>query len=479
MSLKTRLIVATVLVALTALTVAGVATYSVFTRSQLRQIDDTLQRTHEPIESAVADEESNDVQRAIEQVAPGAFVALQSSDGSIEFTIAAREPGHPAITADLTGVVPPADDQATGYDVPSFHTVDSSQSGTHLRIRVSRLDDGRILVIGQSLHEATESARRLITIEVIVAAVALIVAALVGWVLVRLGLRPLQRVEQTALLIADGGDLDQEVPGADQPTEVGHLATALNTMLGRIRDAFSERDETEHALRSSEERMRQFVADVSHELRTPLAAVSAYTELFERGARDHPEDLERALRGIDLEAARMHELVEELLLLARLDEGRPLAAQRVDINEIVVDAITAARAMAPAWPISLRASNVIAVIGDSGRLRQVIDNLLANVRTHTPPATTTSITLSARGETAVIIISDNGPGMTAEGAARIFERFYRADASRSRASGGSGLGMAIVDAIVTAHHGSMHIDTAPDQGLAITITLPLAPGDPS
>jgi signal transduction histidine kinase len=476
MSLRTRLIAATIFVALMALTIAGFATYNVFSRSQLRQIDDTLQRTHEPIESAVADQGSADVQRAIEQIAPGAYVALQSADGTIEFTITAREPGHDAISADLDDVVPPVGQQSVGYDVPAFRTVDSTTTGTQVRVRVSRLSDRRILVIGQSLHEVSESQRRLVEIELVVAAVALLVAGIIGWFLVRIGLKPLQRVEQTALQIADG-DLDRVVPGADQPTEVGHMATALNTMLGRIRDAFSERDSTEEALRHSEEKMRQFVADVSHELRTPLAAVSAYTELFGRGLRDHPADLERAMRGIDLEAARMHELVEELLLLARLDEGRQLAQVRVDLNEVVFEAISAARAMDPGHPITLRASDVIVMSGDPGRMRQVIDNLLANVRTHTPIGTTTAIALDARCGKAVVTISDDGPGMSTANADRIFERFYRADASRSRSSGGSGLGMAIVQAIVEAHRGTISVRTAPDAGLTVTISLPLLQRD--
>src|SRR4051794_4029024 len=160
--------------------------------------------------------------------------------------------------------------------------------------------------------------------------------------------------------------------------------------------------------------MRRFVADVSHELRTPLAAVAAYAELFDRGARDHPEDLERALRGISLESGRMAELVEELLLLAHLDEGRPLNRTRVDLNEIVVDAVGAARAVSVEWPINLRVFDVVLVDGDASRLRQVVDNLLANVRTHTPPGTSTSITLRTEGAFGIMPVKDDGPGMSAE-----------------------------------------------------------------
>ena len=421
------------------------------------------------------DEEQTEVELA--RVAPGLYVALLDADGTPELVVPAREPGHAPLSADLDDIALPSTRPGDFVDRPSFSTLASETGESDLRVRTSRLADGSVLVIGVSLHEADSSQRSLIVIEVVVAAVALTVAALVGGVLVRIGLRPLRRVEQTALQIADGGDLDVEVPGGERPTEIGRLASALNTMLSRIRGAFAQRDATERALRESEERMRRFVADVSHELRTPLAAVSAYAELFERGARDHPADLERALRGIGVESARMRELVEELLLLAHLDEGRPLARARVDLNEVVVDAIWAARAVSAEWPIALRATDVVTVEGDANRLRQIVDNLLSNVRMHTPPGTPTTVELRADGR-ALLTVRDEGPGMSAEQAGHVFERFYRADPSRSRASGGAGLGMAIVEALVRAHGGTISIDTAPGRGVAITISLPLAPDEP-
>ena len=186
-------------------------------------------------------------------------------------------------------------------------------------------------------------------------------------------------------------------PGADDRTEVGRLAAALNTMLDRIHESFDERDATEAALRESQQRMRRFVADVSHELRTPLAAVTAYAELLERGARTRPDDVDRAIHGIAVESGRMNELVEELLLLARLDEGRPLEQVTVDLAALLVDAARTARTVAPDHPVALSITEVVTVTGDATRLRQVVDNLLANVRTHTPPGTTTSIALTTNG----------------------------------------------------------------------------------
>jgi two-component system OmpR family sensor kinase len=473
MSLRTRLVAAVCVVAAVALTLAGVATYTAFTSSQLRQIDDILQRSHEPVEQLIEGNEV-DLERSIGQVAPGLFVAVISPTGMTELTIPARTPGHDPLLTAVTDLQVPDRTEGSSADVPTFSTRTSTNGTTQIRLRASRLDDGTILVVGLSLEEIDESRSRLITIEAIVAAVALLFAGGVGWLLVHVGLRPLRQVEATALRIADQGDLDQQVPGVGRATEIGRLATALNTMLTRIRGAFAERDAKELALQSSEQRMRRFVADVSHELRTPLAAVAAYAELFDRGARDHPEDLERALRGIGLESARMRELVEELLLLAHLDEGRPLSRSRVDLNEIVVDAIGAARAVSAEWPISLRVAEVVVVDGDPSRLRQVVDNLLANVRTHTPAGTPTSIVLRADGEVGVMRVADSGPGMSADHAAHVFERFFRADPSRSRSSGGAGLGMAIVQAVVEAHDGRISIDTAPGAGLAITIELPVA-----
>ena len=219
----------------------------------------------------------------------------------------------------------------------------------------------------------------------------------------RVGLHPLAEVEATADAIADG-DLDRRVPGDDAKTEVGRLALAFNTMLGRIQDAFAARDATEA-------RLRRFVADASHELRTPVAAVSAYAELFERGANVRPDDLGRVMTGIRAETARMGDLVEDLLLLARLDEGRPLEQEPVELVTVAAQAIDASRAVGPDWPMQLDAAHPVEVMGDAARLRQVFDNLLGNVRSHTPPGTATTVRLFEDGDEAVIEVADNGPGL--------------------------------------------------------------------
>lgn len=484
MSLRARLVATVGLVSLVALAVAGAATYKAFSTSQIRQVDDSLQRAHEPIEELVAANPA-DLELQIQQTAPGTFAALREPDGTTRFVIPVREPGHEPATVDLDSIAniawPPL--QAVGDPDPAVFRTAQVASGTDdVRLRISRLDDGSELFIGQTLHEISESQDRLLLIQFVVAAGALTIALAGGWLLVRAGLRPLRRVEQTALAIAaDGGHLTQRAPGAGPSTEVGRLATALNTMLDRIDQAFAERDATEADLRASEQRMRRFVADVSHELRTPLTAVTAYTELFERGARDHPEDLERAIHGIGDETARMNELVEELLLLARLDEGRPLEQRPVDITELLVEAIRTARAVAVDFPIALSISDVVVVTGDAVRLRQVIDNVLANVRSHTPVGTKSTIEFRTDGDHAVVIVRDDGPGMDSNEAALVFERFYRTDASRSRQSGGAGLGLSIVQAIIAAHHGTVELTSALGQGVIVTIRLPVSttPPDPS
>jgi two-component system OmpR family sensor kinase len=329
------------------------------------------------------------------------------------------------------------------------------------------LSDGGQLLIAVPLDDTSATLQRLLGIEVAVTLGALLAAAALGWWLVRVGLHPLAEVEATADAIADG-DLDRRVSGDDAKTEVGHLAKAFNTMVGRIQDAFAARDATEA-------RLRRFVADASHELRTPVAAVSAYAELFERGANVRPDDLSRVMTGIRAETARMGDLVEDLLLLARLDEGRPLEQEPVELVTLAAQAIDASLAVGPAWPMRVDAAQPVEIMGDGARLRQVFDNLLGNVRSHTPSGTETTVRVFEDGADAVIEVADNGPGLDAEQAGRVFERFYRVEASRSREHGGAGLGLAIVAAIVGAHGGHVAVTSSFDHpGATFAVRLPLA-----
>jgi two-component system OmpR family sensor kinase len=308
---------------------------------------------------------------------------------------------------------------------------------------------------------------RLVVTEMFVVGGVLLAIGLLSWWLVRLGLRPLDRMAETAGAIA-GGDLSKRVEPADDRTEVGQLGTALNTMLGRIETSFEEQ-------RASEARLRRFVADASHELRTPLTSIRGYAELFRRGAADRPEDLERAMRRIEDEGARMGLIVDDLLLLARLDQGRPLERRPVDLTALAGDAADDLRAADPDREVTLDAQRDVAVEGDEPRLRQVVANLLDNARTHTPAGTPVTIRLAVEGQDAVLDVADRGPGMSDDEAARVFERFYRGDPSRSRESGGTGLGLSIAAAIVRAHGGTIGVSAAPGEGTTFRIRLPLQP----
>jgi two-component system OmpR family sensor kinase len=341
-------------------------------------------------------------------------------------------------------------------------------------VRASTLADGQLLILAQPLVETESTLGRLLRIELLVTGGAVLIALGAGFWLVRLGLRPLRAMEATAGSIA-AGNLTERVPGENDKTEVGRLARTLNVMLTRIEAAFSARVASEQRLRESDARLRRFVADASHELRTPIAAVSAYAELFGRGASEQKEDLERLMQGIVTETGRMEHLVADLLLLARLDDGRPLDLQPVDVVALCAEAVQTAQTVGPGWPVRFTAPRPIEVVGDATGLRQVVDNLLGNVRAHTPEGTATVVSVDANGAGVTIAVADNGPGMTADQVAHVFDRFYRSDPSRSRLHGGAGLGLSIVSAIVTAHGGTVEASSVEHHGTTVTVRLPVAP----
>jgi two-component system OmpR family sensor kinase len=334
-------------------------------------------------------------------------------------------------------------------------------------VLATTLQSGGALVVAVPLTETTATLRRLLGVELVASAIVLAaVTALALW-LVRIGLRPLDAMARTADEIAEG-DLSQRVEPAEPRTEVGRLGLALNGMLTQIEAAFEQR-------KASEERLRRFVADASHELRTPLTSIRGYAELFRRGAESRPEDLARSMAAIEAEAARMGVLVDDLLLLARLDQGRPIERERVDLGTVAAEAVAGARAVDPARLVSLEVEGDVSLAGDAGRLRQVLDNLLENARVHTPPGTSTTVRLAREGDEVVLTVADDGPGLSPDARARAFERFYRDDEARSRDTGGAGLGLAIVAAIVLAHGGSVGVDDVVrggGGGASITARLP-------
>ena len=296
----------------------------------------------------------------------------------------------------------------------------------------------------------------------------------VGYLVVRRSLRPLEEVESTAAAIA-AGDLSRRVPESDARTEVGRLSGAFNAMVDQIETAFRAREASESAARTSEDRMRRFVADASHELRTPLTSIRGFAELYRQGAVRETAELDRMMRRVEDEASRMGLLVEDLLLLARLDQQRPLRQEPVDLLEVVSDAAHDARVLAPDRQIDLDVSGDEApvVLGDDARLRQVVTNLVSNALTHTPAGTPVALTLQTGRRPAGdrghghgrgwvrVGVHDQGPGLSDEDRERVFERFYRADTSRTRAAGGSGLGLSIVAALVAAHGGVVTVESEP------------------
>jgi two-component system OmpR family sensor kinase len=465
MSLRVRLLIATGVAVLCGLIVVDAITFSVVTRSLVQQVDDTLQRAHAPIEQVARSSDTDDRQ-AIPAIAPGLFVSIVDVDGTELLTAPAIEPGREQDVVDISTI-------DLGKRVQTASAID----GDAIRLRIDKLGDGTTLIVGQSLHRVDETRRQLLAVLLFGSLAAIAAAVALAWWLVGAGLRPLRRVEASAAAITDS-DLDLRVPGADQPTEVGNLAAALNEMLDRLQLSSDEREQTLSELRASESRMRRFVADASHELRTPIAATAAYAELFEQGARDHPADLDRAMSGIRRETSRMAGLVDDLLLLARLDEHRPLADEPVDLTELVFAAIDAAKTVDPARPIRVRIHDVVTVRGDAGRLRQVVDNLLANVRAHTPQDTAFEVELSTDADAAVLTVTDAGPGVAPADLDHLFDRFYRVDDARARSTGGSGLGLAIVDAIIQAHNGSITAHNVEPHGLALIVRLPFDPPDP-
>jgi two-component system OmpR family sensor kinase len=467
-SLRARLL--TVLVSLTAI---GLIFASIVTYQQLRSF--LVDRVdHQAQGSARAIAQSLEHGRppgpgvfdAIGSANPGLYVGVVAG-GTVRWQPIRTRSGETALPQpDL-----PASRATAGGPGGGPFTADAVKGDTQFRVQFEPIDGtNQGLVVAAPLNEANATLHRLLIVELAVAASVLTAVFLLGLWLVRVGLKPLGRIEHTAAAIA-GGDLSQRVENDDPRTEVGRLGDALNSMLGQIEEAFDERT-------ASENRLRRFVADASHELRTPLAAVRAYAELFDRGARERPDDLERAMTGIQRESRRMGLLVDDLLLLARLDQGRPLERKPVELEEVARDAVEAAWTLDPGREIELDAPQPVEVQGDRERLRQILDNLLANVRAHTPAGSAATVRVSNGSGAAIVEVADSGPGLSDEQLSHAFERFYRGDSSRSRDAGGAGLGLAITAAIAESHGGSATVVNEGRDGgtgLTVRVTIPLEP----
>ncbi|MGZ4786617.1 MAG: ATP-binding protein [Acidimicrobiales bacterium] len=397
------------------------------------------------------------------------FVAVLAKDGTVLYQqLPNLRDGDPAPKIDASVAI----SRAVGVGQPLKPYTVGAEDGSGLRYRLAaqQTATGSYAVVAIPMREADATLSRLIWVEVAATAAVLVVLGLVAFWVIRLGLRPIDRMTATADAIAEG-DLSRRVEVGPPTTEAGRLGLALNGMLHQIEGAFEERQ-------ASEDRLRRFIADASHELRTPLTSIRGYTELYRSGAVTEGPGLADAMRRIEGESVRMGELVDDMLLLARLDQGRPLDIGPVDVAGLARDSVSDARAVEPDRLITLQAPDTpVIVTGDEQRLRQLLANLLANARQHTSPDTPVEVTVSASAGTATIEVADRGPGIEAEDAQRIFERFYRADPSRVRrgSDGGAGLGLSIVAAVAAAHHGRASVETAPGHGARFRVELPLAP----
>lgn len=414
------------------------------------------------------------------------FGQVYAADGSVIGTLGS------ALPDDVTPPGVPALDPETLADVAGDPFTVRAPGGRDWRVLVLAVDSSSVpgvasVAVGLPLDDVQETVGRLVALDLVIAVVALLALAVVARTVVKANLRPLAEVEETAEAIA-GGDLTRRVPVHDERTEVGRLGRSLNTMLARIEQAFTAQQQSEAQARASEERMRRFVADASHELRTPLTTIRGFAELYRQGAAADPRQTEDAMRRIEAAAASMGLLVDDLLLLARLDQQRPLTREPVDLLALATDAVHEAQPFSPGHRISLTVlpGDVAPVVaGDAQRLRQVVANLLGNAVRHTPSGTSVTVTVGVPDDeagSALLEVRDDGPGLAPDDAERIFERFYRADESRTRtagdgpdAAGGTGLGLAIVAALVAAHGGSVEVESAPGEGAAFRVRLPLLP----
>ncbi|PBC78514.1 two-component system OmpR family sensor kinase [Streptomyces sp. TLI_235] len=507
LSLRVRLLLLALLLVTTGLVVSDTLVIATVESQLVERTDQQLQRFGEPLSlrvpgrtqpggqgagqragagNAQGDGGGQGGGRRINQFLPSQYVVQYlDSNGAVEMVL--RQPVSDADGAPFLGGLNGgtlAARQRTAFDVPAEHDagdwrvlvlpVDPAASVGMPGAAAGTTATGQnqelpaYVLVAVSLEDVRGTVDRLRTAFLAIGGAVLLLIAVLGLFAVRAGLNPLRRIEEGAARIASG-ELSHRMPALAPGTEVGRLSAALNGMLAQIEAAFAARAE-------SEARMRRFVADASHELRTPLAGIRGFAELHRMGALP---DTDRAMDRIEAEAVRMGGLVEDLLMLARLDEERPLDLAPMDLRTLAADALHDLTALDPGRPVSLTgpagsgAPQAAPVLGDEARLRQVVTNLVGNAVKHTPPGTAVRIGVGSVDGRCLLEVADRGPGLTGDQAALVFERFYRVDASRSRREGGgAGLGLAIASALVGAHGGTLTLDTAPGAGAAFRVLLP-------
>ena len=537
MSLRLRILLSVVVLVLVGLLVADAVTYVSLRSFLLRRVDQQLTDARSPALFALSESSAappsqlnpphdGGPQGGVPSFPPGTYAALLNASGKTleakPFTYGGTSTAKPQLSVALVRA-------AGAHHGQAFATVGSAAGGS-LGYRVlawqprsggngqpgsGSAQGAYTVVVAIPLTDVSGTLQQLLLIEILVSVGVLLGLAALAWWMVRREMRPLEDMAVTAGAIA-AGDLSERVERADTTTEVGRLGLALNAMLAQIEQAFARRQ-------ASEDTLRRFLAQASHELRTPLASIRGYSELFRRGAKDRPEDLELAMRRIEQEAARMGVLVEELLLLARLDEGRPLEKAPVDLARVAADAVADARITDSGRAMGCEAPGPVVVIGDDARLRQVATNLVTNAVRHAGPNARVWVGARVAGDWAELEVRDDGAGMPAEVAERVFEPFYAgAEAGAADPGTGSGpgeaggmadetpgevapvaargdrladgglapdraagpglpknttgLGLAIALSIARAHGGSIDLETSPGEGTRFVVRLPLHGG---
>lgn len=417
-------------------------------------------------------------------VGPDLFVEILDSSGTVVATVVSASPkaGPPdlsskaAALSSVRRIMPdPSPPAAIGANPrkgpPALGPIETlnapNEKGGSERIALIAQPGGSgVIVVAGSFRPLAQTIHRLLLIELGVGAGVVTITLLLGLALAQQATQPLEEIAQTADAIA-GGELERRVPDADPRSEVGRVGIAINSMLNEIQSAFARRDATET-------RLRRFVADASHELSTPLTSIRGYAELFRRGLADHPDDLATAMSRIESEGARMGGLVDDLLLLASYDNGRPLRRDPVDLAQVVADAGVDLVVTCPDRTVTVETSGPLIVLAEENSLRQVAANLASNARRHTPAGTPITLRTRVDGAFGLMEVADAGPGLTSDAATRVFDRFYRVDKARARSDGGAGLGLSIVATITEALDGKVSLETSPGHGAIFRVAIPLA-----
>jgi len=463
-SLSGRLLIGVIGLVLVGLATADIATYLLLQNNLLSRIDSQL-TARSTVDTAVGVLGANCNVRGplpAGDFPAGTITELIGRDG--EVAVSCRFLGTSTAKPELPKQLP-----HSSLDTPSRPFTARGDDGV-IQYRVTTWPEdsfgGGYVVFAIPLTEMQNTLGTLLLLEGVIGAGVVIATAVLAFVIVRVGLKPLQRMGAVAQDIA-AGDLTRRVDPATPETEIGRLGLALNGMLSQIEAAFAERTR-------SENRLRRFIADASHELRTPLTSIRGYAEMLRRGAEKSPQDSGVARRRIEEESVRMSVMVDDMLILARLGQGRPLDRAPVDLQAVARDAVADARAVAPQREITLDAPEQVVVTGDDTRLRQAIGNLVRNAVVHTPAESPIDVSVIARDGVALMKVADHGPGLRPDEASRIFEPFFRADPSRSRDSGGVGLGLSIVSAVAAAHGGKVSVSDTPGGGATFEVEIPLS-----